>query len=54
MNSIRTWMKLLLPLAALAVAVAAPAQVPIEGKTYLRLTTPQPVETGKKIEVSTS
>ncbi len=51
MNRIRTWIKLLLPLAALVVAVAAPAQAPQEGKQYLRLTTPQPVETGKKIEV---
>jgi len=51
MNRIRTWMKLLLPLAALIVAAAASAQVPQEGKQYLRLTTPQPVETGKKIEV---
>src|SRR5512143_2816634 len=36
---------------AMRTAVAATAQVPQEGRQYLRLTTPQPVETGKKIEV---
>jgi thiol:disulfide interchange protein DsbA len=51
MNAIRTLQKLILPLAAMLVAVAATAQVPQEGKQYLRLSTPQPVETGKKIEV---
>ena len=51
MNAMRTLQKLVLPLAAMLVAVAATAQVPQEGRQYLRLTTPQPVETGKKIEV---
>jgi thiol:disulfide interchange protein DsbA len=51
MNPIRTLQKLILPLAAMLVAAAATAQVPQEGRQYLRLTTPQPVETGKKIEV---
>ena len=51
MNPIRTLQKLVLPLAAMLVAVAANAQVPQEGKQFLRLTTPQPVETGKRIEV---
>ena len=51
MNAIRTLQKLVLPLAAMFVAAAATAQVPQEGKQFLRLATPQPVETGKKIEV---
>lgn len=49
-------MRWLLPLAAAllaAMSLAATAQpiVPTEGKEYLRLKSPQPVETGKKIEV---
>jgi protein dithiol oxidoreductase (disulfide-forming) len=51
MNRIRTWMKLLLPLAAMLVAAAALAQGPQEGKQYVRLKAPQSVDTGKKIEV---
>ena len=38
-------------LAALAFAVAAQSAAPEEGREYLRLKVPQPVETGKKIEV---
>ena len=38
-------------LAALALAVAAQPGMPEEGKEYLRLKAPQPVESGKKIEV---
>jgi thiol:disulfide interchange protein DsbA len=51
MNGNRTWMKLLLPLAAMLFAVAAAAQAPQEGRQYLRLKAPQAVDTGKKIEV---
>src|SRR5262245_26515492 len=40
-----------LAFAALAFAAAAPAQVLIEGKQYVRLKNPAPVDTGKKIEV---
>jgi protein dithiol oxidoreductase (disulfide-forming) len=36
---------------AFFVAVAASAADPVEGKEYVRLKNPQPVETGKKIEV---
>ena len=56
MQSIPTLMRRFLPLAAIflaALALPAAAQ-PValeEGKTYLRMATPQPVETGKKIEV---
>ena len=38
-------------LAALALTVAAQSPMPEEGKEYLRLKVPQPVESGKKIEV---
>lgn len=38
-------------LAALALAAAAQTTAPEEGKEYLRLKVPQPVESGKKIEV---
>jgi thiol:disulfide interchange protein DsbA len=38
-------------LAAFAFAVAAQSPAPQEGREYLRLKVPQPVETGKKIEV---
>jgi thiol:disulfide interchange protein DsbA len=56
MQSIPTLMRRFLPLAAIflaALALPAAAQ-PVaveEGKQYLRMATPQPVETGKKIEV---
>jgi thiol:disulfide interchange protein DsbA len=54
MNLLQTLARRLLPVAAAFVAalsVTAAAQSVEEGREYLRLKNPQPVETGKKIEV---
>jgi thiol:disulfide interchange protein DsbA len=56
MHSLQTLMRRLLPLAAVLMAslplsVAAQSAALEEGNQYLRLKNPQPVESGKKIEV---
>ena len=56
MHSLQTLMRRLLPLAAVLIAslplsVAAQSTALEEGNQYLRLKNPQPVESGKKIEV---
>jgi len=56
MQPVQTLMRRLVPLAAaflaaLSLAVAAQPIALEEGKQYVRLSPPQPVETGKKIEV---
>lgn len=56
MHPLQNLMRWLLPLAAallatMSLAAAAQPAAATEGKEYLRLKAPQPVETGKKIEV---
>ena len=56
MHPLQTLMRRLVPLVAvlsafLSLSAAAQMAAPQEGKEYLRLKNPQPVETGKKIEV---
>jgi protein dithiol oxidoreductase (disulfide-forming) len=54
MRSLKTLLRLLTVLALVLTAIALPAaaQAPAEeGREYVRLKNPQPVETGKKIEV---
>ena len=56
MHPLQTLMRRLVPFVAvlsafLSLSAAAQMAAPQEGKEYLRLKNPQPVETGKKIEV---
>src|SRR6187397_2297608 len=56
MHPLQTLMRRLVPLVAvlsafLSLSAAAQMAAPQEGKEYLRIANPQPVETGKKIEV---